>query len=376
VAAVQVFAVEDTTAQLVWRRAHPGTVVVRGAGAPIECPTEAGPGSVVVEGLPPATTTVLEVTLPGVPPEPVAVTTGPAIAGPERVRIATVSDVHVGLHTFGLFKTVRERRPHGDPPSVRCARAALAEAIAWGAELVVVKGDLTDGGKRAEWDEAATLLQPLAVPVVVLPGNHDLYRHAEIEPAEAGREHGLHVVDSVEHVDLPGVRVVLAVTATPGRSRGELGRARAEAIADSAAAGPAALVMLHHQLALRPEPPFYPPGIARSDGDPFLDSLAVAQPRSLVTSGHTHRHRRRTHGPVTVTTVGSTKDYPGTWAGYVAHDTGLRQVVRRVAAPDCLRWTEATRRGAARQWARLSEGTLGDRCFTLSWASETGEIAR
>ena len=109
VAAVQVFAVEDTTAQLVWRRAHPGTVVVRGAGPPIECPTEAGPGSVVVEGLPPATTTVLEVTLPGAPPEPVAVTTGPAIPGPERVRIATVSDLHLGLHTFGLFKTVRER---------------------------------------------------------------------------------------------------------------------------------------------------------------------------------------------------------------------------------------------------------------------------
>ena len=72
--------------------------------------------------------------------------------------------------------------------------AALAEAIAWGAELVVVKGDLTDGGKRAEWDEAA------AAPAAArrcrwscCPGNHDLYRHAEIEPAEAGREHGLHV---------------------------------------------------------------------------------------------------------------------------------------------------------------------------------------
>ena len=375
-AAVQVFAVEDTTAQLVWRRAHPGTVVVRGAGPPIECPTDAGPGSVVVDGLAPATTTVLEVTLPGAPPETVAVTTGPALAGPERVRIATVSDLHLGLHSFGLLKTVRERLPHGDPPSVRCARAALAEAVAWGAELIVVKGDLTDGGKVSEWDDAAALLQALPVPVVVLPGNHDLYRHAEIEPADAGRKYGLHVVADVEHVDLAAVRVVLGVTAVPGRSRGELRRERAEAIAASAAGGPAALVMLHHQLTLRPEAPFYPPGVARSDGDPFLDALAAAQPRSLVTSGHTHRHRRRTHGPVTVTTVGSTKDYPGTWAGYVVHDGGLRQVVRRVAAPDCLRWTEATRRGAARQWARLSEGSLVDRSFTLSWASESGKSTR
>ena len=104
--------------------------------------------------------------------------------------------------------------------------------------------------------------------------------------------------------------------------------------------------MLHHQLTLRPEAPFYPPGMpAGRRAIRSSTRLAAAQPRSLVTSGHTHRHRRRTHGPVTVTTVGSTKDYPGTWAGYVVHDGGLRQVVRRVAAPDCLRWTEATRRG-------------------------------
>ena len=156
-------------------------------------------------------------------------TTQPALAGDERVRIATVSDLHLGLHTFGLLKTIREPEPgtdpgpHGDPPSVRCARAALAEAVAWGAELVVVKGDLTDKGLRSQWDTAAELLSALPVPVVVLPGNHDLYRHAEVDPVDAGREHGLHVVEGVEHIDLPGVRVVLAVTAIPGRSRGEIG---------------------------------------------------------------------------------------------------------------------------------------------------------
>jgi 3',5'-cyclic AMP phosphodiesterase CpdA len=368
---IEVFAVDDTSAQLVWRHAHAGAVLVGGAGTPVEGRTEAGPGSVVVDGLAPGATTRLEVTLPGAPPQPVAVTTAPPLPGPERCRVATVSDLHLGLHAFGLLKTIRERgadgAPHGDPPSVRCARAALAEAIAWGADLVVVKGDLTDRGQRSEWEQAAGLLTPLPVPVVVLPGNHDLYRHAEIEPADAGRAHGLHVVEDVEHLDLPGIRVVLGVTAVRGRSRGALGAARAAAIAEAAAGGPAALVMLHHQLALRPEAPFYPPGVARAEGDPFLDGLAAAQPRSLVTSGHTHRHRHRRHGPVTVTTVGSTKDYPGTWAGYTVHDAGLRQVVRRVAAPDCLRWTEATRRGAARQWARLSEGRLDDRCFTLRW---------
>jgi hypothetical protein len=43
-----------------------------------------------------------------------------------------------------------------------------------------------------------------------------------------------------------------------------------------------------------------------------------------------------------VTEVGSPKDYPGTWAGYVVHEGGIRQVVRRVAAPEVIRWTEST----------------------------------
>jgi 3',5'-cyclic AMP phosphodiesterase CpdA len=380
VPAVQVFAVDDTSAQLVWRGAHAGTVTITSTGTdggpPVECPTEAGPGSAVVDGLPPGRTTTLEVTLPGAPPEPVAVTTTAALPGPGRARVATISDLHLGLHTFGYLKTIRERGevppPHGDPPSVRCARAALAEAVAWGADLIVVKGDLTDRGRRDEWDQAAALLTGLDVPVVVIPGNHDVYRDAEIDPVEAGRLHGLHVVEDVEHIDLPALRVVLAVTARRGRSRGELQADRAATVADVAAGGPAALVTLHHHLAPRPEAPFWPPGLSRAEGDRFLDGLAATQPRSLVTSGHTHRHRRRAYGPITLTTVGSTKDYPGTWAGYVAHDAGLRQIVRRVAAPDCLRWTEATRRGAARQWSRLSEGRLQDRCFALRWSAETG----
>jgi 3',5'-cyclic AMP phosphodiesterase CpdA len=347
--------------------------VVRGAD-PVEAVAEDGPGSVLVTGLPAGATTTLEVQLPGEDPQAVAVTTTASLAGPPRTRIATVSDLHLGLDAFGLLKTVRERgsdRALG-PPSVRCARAALAEAIAWGAELLVVKGDLTDRGQVEEWQTAAAVLAEVDVPVLIIPGNHDRSSHAEIDPIEAGRRHGLHVVEGVEHLDRPGIRLVLGVTAVPGRSRGHLPTGTAEEIARAAGGGPAALVLLHHQLARRPEPPFYPPGVPRHEGDRFLDLLGAAQPRSLVSSGHTHRHRRRTHGPVAVTTVGSTKDHPGVWAGYVVHDGGLRQVVRRVADPACLRWTETTRRGAARQWARFSNGRLEDRCFVRSWQLPAG----
>jgi 3',5'-cyclic AMP phosphodiesterase CpdA len=320
------------------------------------------------------------VALPDATTEHVEVTTLPALPGPELSRIATVSDVHVGLHSFGFLKTIRERgkvrRANTEPPSVRCLRAALAEAVAWGAELIVVKGDLTDRGQIEEWEEAAARLHEVDVPVVMLPGNHDLHEEAEVAPADAGREHGVQVIDTVGHVDVPGVRVVLAATARTGHHRGVIDADLAARVADEAAGGPAAIVMLHHQLDDRPEPPFWPPGIPRGESERFLDRLAATQPRSLVTSGHTHRNRRRAHGPVTVTTVGSTKDYPGAWAGYAIHAAGIRQVVRRVAAPECLRWTEMTRRGAAHLWPRMAEGRLADRCFTLRWDSRTEQITR
>ena len=60
----------------------------------------------LVERARPGATTTLEVALPGAPRrDRSSVTTQPALAGAERVRIATVSDLHLGLHTFGLLKT-------------------------------------------------------------------------------------------------------------------------------------------------------------------------------------------------------------------------------------------------------------------------------
>jgi hypothetical protein len=70
---------------------------------------------------------------------------------------------------------------------------------------------------------------------------------------------------------------------------------------------------------------------------------------------------------VVVTEVGSTKDHPGTWAGYAVHDGGIRQVVRRVAAPEAIRWTEATRRSYLGVWGPWSTWARSARCFTHPW---------
>ena len=48
--------------------------------------------------------------------------------------------------------------------------------------------------------------------------------------------------------------------------------------------------------------------------------------------------------------------FPGTWAGYAVHEGGIRQVVRRVAAPDAIAWTDRTRHGLGGMWGLIAPG--------------------
>jgi hypothetical protein len=131
--------------------------------------------------------------------------------------------------------------------------------------------------------------------------------------------------------------------------------------------GRPALVVLHHHLLQLPVSTFWPPGIPSPEGNRFLAAVAEATPAAIVASGHTHRHRMRRVGGLVVTETGSPKDHPGTWTGYVVHEGGIRQVVHRVARPDCIAWTERTRKAALGVFGRWSPGTLDERCFRLDW---------
>jgi len=134
------------------------------------------------------------------------------------------------------------------------------------------------------------------------------------------------------------------------------------------AVGPV-LVAVHQQFQRWERTTHWPPGITSSDGRAFLDRLAGANPAALVTSGHTHRHRASHHGPLRLSEVGSTKDFPGTWAGYAVHEGGIRQVVRRVADPLALRWTDSTRHSYLGVWGAWAAWNRGARCFSHPWPS-------
>lgn len=364
---LQVWAVEDTAVQLTWGHLPPGPVEVEADASGVSALHPGGPGGVVVEGLPPATTVGLRMRWDGGEARLQARTLAPP-PGALLARLATVSDLHLGATRFGLLRTMTEPADGRDPHPLRCARAALDEAGRWGAGLVVVKGDLVNHRRPDHFAQAGDLIDAFdRLEMVVVPGNHEVDRDTPMAvPSHLGRRR-VPVVRHADHVDLPGLRVIVADTSVEHNRIGTLARVGDEVLARAADAPGPALVLIHHHLPPHRVPTHWPPGIAWTEGRPFLDRLALANPRAVVSSGHSHRNRSRRHGPLVVTEVGSTKDWPGVWAGYAVHEGGIAQVVRRVQAPEAMAWTEYARAAVLGVWGRYAPGRLDQRCFTHRW---------
>lgn len=368
---VRVFAVEDTTVQLTWGHLDAGVLGVTVDGRTTEVTTTGGAGTIDIEGLEPDRTYTADLDGPGVGAADRRVTfhTLAPPPGRELARFATLSDLHLGADSFDLHGRMREEPHPGDPHPTRCARAAIRELLGWGAQRLVLKGDLTQKSQPGEWRTLGTLLADLPVPVDAMPGNHDEHLVAGSLGATRGAHlAGVQLHNGVEHEDLPGARLVFVDTTVPPSDRGRLPSGRVDEAVERLRSAPGpSVVLLHHYLRTSTLPWFLPLGVPHHQAEPFLRAAADANPACLITSGHSHRHRRRDAGPLVVTEVGSPKDYPGTWAGYVVHEGGIRQVVRRVSSPDCLPWLERTRRAALGTWGRWSPGRLEDRCFSHAW---------
>ena len=380
------FAVEDTTVQIAWR---PGALLPgfhRLGVGPMEVSIEVpdyslrvddaaarpGGGVALIEGL--RAGTRYPVLLGGRAVG--AVTTLRPPPGDLLARFATISDLHIGEHhvgplgriTEGRLRSADERGDGGVPYAVRALRSALADMRAWGAEALVVKGDITHRGRAGEIEVAGRMLTGAGIPVIATNGNHEVKVVPNIVvggldtwgiPLSEG--------DAVVHHDLPGIRLVTADTTRDGRHAGELSPLAVDAVRDLLADAPAAFIGLHHHLHRHRMQRFWPPGI---DGDAAADLVRVirlANPKTLVSSGHTHRNRRHLIDGIVATEVGSTKDYPGVWAGYAVHEGGIRQMVRRVSSPDVIPWIDRTAEAAFGAWRLWAPGHLTDRCFTHPW---------
>ncbi|HXW81581.1 MAG TPA: metallophosphoesterase, partial [Acidimicrobiales bacterium] len=420
---LQVFAVDDSSVQLTWPAspaedlevqvggvvARPGAspsveVVLDAGGAradgarpcgegpirrwahrywdgrrPLDRGWPAGPGSVVIEGLAPGTTYDVVASAAGVPAFLAAqARTLTPPPGALLYKFATISDLHIGEKNFGVLRRIHEAEegPLGfrgtgtnieafeplEPYPVRALRAAIDEAAAWGAQLLVAKGDLSDWTTPAEVRDVGTILAASPVPVEAVLGNHD--NQFGVDARALLEAQGVVVPWQPRAVDLPGLRLVLVNTASgnPHLHRGELPAQASQRIAALTVDAPAAWVGLHHPPERHRFPTVYPPGLPFEEGVQLMEALVGANRATFVSCGHRHRNRRYSYGPIPITEVGSTKDYPGVWAGYKVYESGLVQMVRRTSRKDVMAWTEATRRAMNGQWKRWSPGRLEERC--------------
>lgn len=194
--------------------------------------------------------------------------------------IAHVSDPHIVAPGALLYGRV-------DTASMLARAVADLNRLDPRPDIVVITGDLVDKGEPAEYEHLRRLLAPLAMPVFVIPGNHDA--REPLRAAFAGDGYlpqagFLHYV--VE--DWP-VRLVALDTHIPGEGGGELCAERLAWLDRTLAAAPQrpTLVMMHH-------PPFAT-GIERMDraglrGSDALAAVIARHPHvERILCGHLHR---------------------------------------------------------------------------------------
>lgn len=195
--------------------------------------------------------------------------------------ICQISDLHVrtaGSLAYGIVDTAVMLE--------RCVSHILA--LPQRPAAVIATGDLVDFGRPEEYSRLRSLLEPLTMPVYLLPGNHDCR-------SELGRAFPTHhyLGQSAEYIQftvetLP-VRIVALDTVVPGQSGGTLCGNRLEWLDRALSDAPhrPTIVAMHH-------PPFLT-GIGHMDriGLSQREDLAriiAAHPQvERIICGHLHR---------------------------------------------------------------------------------------
>jgi 3',5'-cyclic AMP phosphodiesterase CpdA len=153
--------------------------------------------------------------------------------------------------------------------------------------LVVITGDVVEGGRPEEYQHVRSVLKPLQTPFLVLPGNHDAREPMRAAFVEQGFARPSGPLDTVQRAG--PLDMVLLDSSVPGASHGQLSADTLDWLERTLSDEPGrpAILFLHH-------PPFRT-GIAamdRSRLDNAADLAAIVQrhPRVLLVScGHVHR---------------------------------------------------------------------------------------
>ena len=198
-----------------------------------------------------------------------------------RFLLAQVTDMHIKAGGKLSYKVVDT-----EGSLARCVERILS--LPQVPDAVLFTGDLTDFGKRDEYENLARLIEPLTMPVYLMAGNHDdpaLMR--EMFPAHGYLRQRAGKLDYV--IDDFPVRVVALDSTIPQKSPGVLTREQLAWLDGTLARArdKPTIVALHH-------PPFWT-GIGHMDIQPLTnpDDLAAVirkHPQvERVIAGHLHR---------------------------------------------------------------------------------------
>ena len=199
----------------------------------------------------------------------------------DRFLLAQVTDMHIKAGGKLSYKVVDT-----EASLARCVEQVLS--LPQVPDAVLFTGDLTDFGKREEYENLARLIAPLTMPAYLMAGNHDdpdLMR--EVFPSHAYLRQGAGKLDYV--IDDFPVRIVALDSTIPHKSPGVLTReqlAWLDAMLSDAREKPT-IVAMHH-------PPFWT-GIGHMDIQPLTnpDDLAGVISKhpqvERVVAGHLHR---------------------------------------------------------------------------------------
>jgi 3',5'-cyclic AMP phosphodiesterase CpdA len=157
-------------------------------------------------------------------------------------------------------------------------------------DAVVVSGDLTNGSDARSYERVRELLAPLAMPVHVLPGNHDdreALRAWFTDDSVAGA-HG----DPFQYVARCGaVALVVCDTTQPGRDDGRLDAGAVAWLDAQLAAAPdvPTIVAMHHTPLLTGLEPMDAIGLPAADRAALASVLERHRQVCRVVGGHVHR---------------------------------------------------------------------------------------
>ncbi|HEX6424235.1 MAG TPA: metallophosphoesterase [Acidimicrobiales bacterium] len=286
--------------------------------------------------------------------------------GERLATVCTVNDVHFGEVECGVLNGIDDHpiyttAPGDEPYPDLMNRCAIADIRAAEPDAVVVKGDLTSMGTRAEYQAFLDAYGPaFGERMLHVRGNHDAY-HGEDFASAAPLSR-----------TLPGVTLAVLDTSIPGKASGGVSAESLEWLDTLAAeADRPVLVFGHHHpwnpdSGVRPEAYF---GINPDDSERLVEVVA-RRPRIVgYFAGHTHRNRVRRFSAtrdVPWVEVACVKDFPGAWAEYRIFEGGILQVFRRISAPEALAWSEKTRDLYGGIYEEYAFGALDERCFVIA----------